>query len=42
MTDWTGQSKYAVYSQFKIADSADFFKIEVSEYKGTAGKLDSV
>ncbi len=41
MTDWENTSKYAEYKSFKVGPSSEKYKLTVTDYKGTAGKLHS-
>jgi hypothetical protein len=35
--DWNGNTGYAMYSSFVIADKSDSYRLDVSGYSGTAG-----
>ena len=38
ITDWDGEMRYAQYTTFRIAGPEDNYRIEISDYTGTAGK----
>ena len=37
LADWSGQTAYASYSAFSIANSSSYYRLTVGEYSGTAG-----
>ena len=37
MTDFAGESRYAIYRRFSIGDESQGFKLLVEDYQGTAG-----
>jgi hypothetical protein len=39
MSDWGNTSKYAEYNSFKVGPISENYKLTVSGYQGTAGKL---
>lgn len=39
MTDFAGQSRYAVYNRFSIGDESSGYKLTIEDYQGTAGLI---
>ena len=37
MTDFAGESRYAIYRRFSIGDESQGFKLLVEDYQGTSG-----
>ena len=42
MTDFAGESRYAIYRRFSIGDESQGFKLLVEDYQGTAGWLTNI
>ena len=36
--DWEGEWRYATYTNFRVDDAANKYKLHVSGYNGTAGQ----
>ena len=39
LTDWEGNTRYAVYDSFSVADESDYYRLSVGSYSGSAGKF---
>ena len=37
MTDWADEHRYATYSEFRVADESDNYRLHAGTYAGTAG-----
>ena len=37
LADWEGNTRYAVYDSFSIADESDYYRLTLGSYNGTAG-----
>ena len=37
MTDFAGESRFAIYRRFSIGDESQGFKLLVEDYQGSAG-----
>ena len=37
LADWEGNTRYAVYDSFSVADESDYYRLSIGPYSGTAG-----
>ena len=37
LADWEGNTRYAVYDSFSVANESDYYRLYIGSYNGTAG-----